>query len=75
MAKNNLSIWCRENFSVRPEPVEGWTEKFHSVAASHSCFDKPSTNGLPGYLRFREIISRRILRTGYMPELIIVWHH
>jgi hypothetical protein len=35
MAKNNLSIWCRENFSVRPEPfnyaqeslVEGWTKK------------------------------------------------
>jgi hypothetical protein len=58
MAKNNLPIWCRENFSVRPELVEGWTEKFHSVAASHSCFDKAfspersrrvSTNGLPGY--------------------------
>jgi len=48
MAKNNLPIWCRENFSVRPELVEGWTEKFHSVAASHSCFDKLSTNGLPG---------------------------
>ncbi|NOT10846.1 MAG: hypothetical protein HOP23_03265 [Methylococcaceae bacterium] len=60
MAKNNLPIWCRENFSVRPEPfdwaqeslVEGWTEKFHSVAASHSCFDKLSTNGLPGDFAF-----------------------
>jgi hypothetical protein len=48
MAKNNLLIWCRENFSVRPELVEGWTEKFHFVAASHSCFDRLSTNGLPG---------------------------
>jgi hypothetical protein len=57
MAKNNLPIWCRENFFVRPESfvcaqeslVEGWAEKFHSVSESHSCFDKLSTNGFPGY--------------------------
>jgi hypothetical protein len=49
MAKNNLPIWCRENFFVRPELVEGWAEKFHSVSESHSCFDKLSTNGFPGY--------------------------
>jgi hypothetical protein len=48
MAKNNLPVWCRENFSVRPELVEGWTEKFSSGAASPSCFDKLSTNGLSG---------------------------
>jgi hypothetical protein len=38
MAKNNLPIWCRENFSVRPELVEGWTEKFHTVAISGNYF-------------------------------------
>jgi|CXWL01.1.fsa_nt_gi hypothetical protein len=48
MAKNNLPTSYRENFSVRPELVEGWTEKFHPAAANRLCFDKLSTNGLPG---------------------------
>jgi hypothetical protein len=36
-------------FSVRPELVEGWTEKFLRKKASHSYFDKLGTNGLPDY--------------------------
>jgi hypothetical protein len=49
MANNNFPIWRRENFSVRPELAEGGTEKFHPIAANHSCFDKLSTNGLLDY--------------------------
>jgi hypothetical protein len=48
MVKNNLPVLYQENFSVRPEFIEGWTKKFHPVAASHSCFDKLGTNGLRG---------------------------
>jgi hypothetical protein len=33
MARNNLPVWYRENFSVLPDFNEGWTEKFHPVAA------------------------------------------
>jgi len=28
MVSNNFPIWIGRNFSVRPEHVEGWTEKF-----------------------------------------------
>jgi hypothetical protein len=39
MVTNNFPLWRRENFSVRPEPVEGWMEKFQLGASSRSCFN------------------------------------
>jgi hypothetical protein len=61
MAKNNLPIWCRENFSVRPELVEGWTEKFHYVArqAIHASTSSART-ACRAILRFREVIFNGI---------------
>jgi hypothetical protein len=38
MAKNNFPK-TPTNFSVRPERVEGWVEKFQDGEASRSCFD------------------------------------
>jgi dTDP-4-amino-4,6-dideoxygalactose transaminase len=44
---HNFSISLGKDFSVRPELVEGWTEKsWRPIAPNHSYFDILSTNGL-----------------------------
>jgi hypothetical protein len=70
MVNNNLPIWCRENFSVRPEPVEGWTEKLHPGAANRSYFDKLSTNDLPG--DFGKLFFYGILTLNHLPKKMLI---